>query len=59
MEHSPSCEADSHSASQEISPPFMEPEGLSPCSKDPTTSSYPDPDATIPLLRTLIPQEPF
>jgi hypothetical protein len=31
MEQSPTWDANSHSASQEISPPFTEPEGSLPC----------------------------
>jgi len=55
MEQSPSCEANSHLASQEVPPPFMEPEGLSPCSQEPTTGSYPEPDESNPCLPTLFP----
>jgi hypothetical protein len=39
MEQRASWEANSHSASQEI-PPFMELEGSSPCSEEPTPLYY-------------------
>jgi hypothetical protein len=46
MKLSPSWEANILSASQEISPPFVEPEGSLPCSQEPATGSYPEPDAS-------------
>jgi hypothetical protein len=44
MEHSLSWEADSHSSSQEIPPPFMESEGPLPCLQQPATGPYFGPD---------------
>jgi hypothetical protein len=52
-EQSPSWEADSHSASQQNSRPFMEPEGSLQCSQQPATGPYPEPDASNPQLPTL------
>jgi hypothetical protein len=54
MDHSPSWEADSHSASQ-IPPPFKEPEGSLPCSKEPAIGPYSEPDAASPHFLTLFP----
>jgi hypothetical protein len=42
MEHNYSSEANRHSATEEISRHFMEP-----CSKQPATGSYPEPDTSI------------
>jgi hypothetical protein len=44
MEQSTYWEADSCSYSQEISPPFKEADGSLPCSQDPATGPYPEPD---------------
>jgi len=44
MEQSSLCEVNSHSANQEISPPFMEPAGSLPCSQETTTCLYPEPE---------------
>jgi hypothetical protein len=52
MEQSPSCEANSHSASQEILT-FMEPELSLSFSEGPATGPYPDPDESSPHLYTL------
>jgi hypothetical protein len=41
MEQSPSWEANNHSTSEEISSPFVAPEGLLLCSQAPATSSHP------------------
>jgi len=54
MEQSPSREASSHSASQEI-PPFLEYEGSLPCSQQPATGHYPKPDASSPHFHMLFP----
>jgi len=43
MEQSPPQEANSYTASED-SPPFMEPEGSSPCQQEPATGPYHDPD---------------
>jgi hypothetical protein len=43
MEQSPSWEANRSSASQEIPPRFMEPEGSLPHSQQPATCTYPEP----------------
>jgi hypothetical protein len=47
---SPYWEADSHSASQEIT---REPEGSFLCSQHPATGPYPEPDEPSPHLPTL------
>jgi hypothetical protein len=41
-------EATSHSATQDFSQHFMEPEGSLPCPQDPTTGPYPKPDQSSP-----------
>jgi hypothetical protein len=46
MELSPSWEANSNSASQKNSPPFMEHKGSLMCSQETTTSPYSEPDAS-------------
>jgi hypothetical protein len=51
----PSSEANSHSASQEIPPPFIEPKGSLPCSQQPAIGPYPDPHAVSSQLPTLFP----
>jgi len=48
-EQSPSWEADSLSASEEILPLLWNPECSLPCSQEPTTGPYSDPDASTPL----------
>jgi len=53
MEQSSSREANSHSASQEISPPLMETEGSLPCSQEPTTCPYLEPSESSPQLPKL------
>jgi hypothetical protein len=58
-EQSPSWEASSYSASQENSPPFVQPDSSLPCSQDPATESYPEPDASSPHLPTLFLYDPF
>jgi hypothetical protein len=55
IEHSPSGEANSHSASQEISRLSFEPEGSLPCSQERATGAYPDRDEYSPHLPTLFP----
>jgi len=59
MYQNPSCETNSHSASQEISCISMEPEGSLSCSQDPTTDPYPEPTASSPHLPTLFPKDLF
>jgi hypothetical protein len=54
MEQSPG-EADSHSATQFNSLPFIESEGTLPCSQEP----YPEPDESTPHLPTLFPSDPI
>jgi hypothetical protein len=44
MEQSPSWEANSHSANQDIRRFFIEPEGSLPCSQEPAIGSCPEPD---------------
>jgi hypothetical protein len=44
MEQSPSWEAKTSSASQEILPHLLEPEGSSPYSQEPATCPYPEAD---------------
>jgi hypothetical protein len=53
MEHSPSSEASSHSASQEILRIFMKTEGSLLCSQEPATGSYPEPYESSPQIPTL------
>jgi hypothetical protein len=48
MQQSPSWEANRSSASQEIPPNFMEPEGSLPHSQVPATCPYPEPDQSCP-----------
>jgi hypothetical protein len=55
MEQRPPWEAISHSASQEIPPPFMETEGSSPYSQEPDTGPYPEPDDSSSQILTLFP----
>jgi hypothetical protein len=54
MEQNPSSEANSHSAIQEIPPPFKEPKS-SLRSHRPATGPYPEPDASSPHLLILFP----
>jgi len=37
----------------------MKPEGSLPCSQDPATDPYPEPDASNPHITTLYPKDPF
>jgi len=48
MEQSPSREAKGFSATPEISPHFMEPEGSFPYSQVPATCPYPEPARSSP-----------
>jgi hypothetical protein len=48
MELSPSCEAASYAATEELHQYFMEPEGSLPCSQEPSTGPYPEPDQSNP-----------
>jgi len=59
MKLRPSWEAGSHSASQEFPCLFMEPEGSLPCSQDPATGTYPDPNSSSPHLPTVFLQGPL
>jgi hypothetical protein len=59
MEQTPSSEAYSRSASQEIFSPFMEPEGSLLCSQDPGNTVYPQPDESKPLPHTLFTEDSF
>jgi hypothetical protein len=47
------------SASQEIFPPFVEPEASLPCSQDPATDPYPEPDEPSPHLQPCFPKVHF
>jgi hypothetical protein len=47
MEESTSSETASHSASQEIPTHFMDLEGSLPCSQEPATGPYPEPDNPV------------
>jgi hypothetical protein len=58
MEHSP-WEANIYSATEENSPPFMEPENLLPSSQQAATAPYPVPDESSLHFSTLFPQDPF
>jgi hypothetical protein len=60
MEHCPSLEAISHSASQVI-PNLLWNLNVHYCvhKSQPVTGAYPQPDASTPHLSTLIPKEPF
>jgi len=51
MEHTPSWEADSSSASQEIPRILWEPEGSLPHSREPATRPCPESDQSIPCLQ--------
>jgi hypothetical protein len=55
VKHSPPWEANNRSASEEIFPTFMEPEGSLPYSQEPATCPYPEPDISNPPLPTLFP----
>jgi hypothetical protein len=48
MEQSPSWEAKTSWATQEITLHFMEPEGSSPYTQQPATCPYPEPDWSSP-----------
>jgi hypothetical protein len=53
VEQNPSWEANSHSASQEITLPFMEPQRSLPCSLETAISPHPEPDESSPHHLTL------
>jgi hypothetical protein len=56
-ELSPSCEAASCAATQELPSNFKEPEGSSPCSQEPSICPYPEPDPSSPyppILRAIL-----
>ena len=55
MKQSPSSEADRFSASQEIPPHFMEPEGSLPQSQVPAICIYPEPARFIPYPHIPLP----
>jgi hypothetical protein len=55
MGQSHSWVANTLSASQEIPRPFMEPGSSLPCSEEPHTSLYAEPDESSPHLPTLFP----
>ena len=57
MEQSPSSEANQFSASQEISPYFMKPEGSLPRLQQPVTCLYPEPDQSRPCPPIQIPED--
>jgi len=54
MEQSSSSEANSHSASQEIPPSFMDPEGSLSYSQETATCPNPEPDDSNPHLHLLL-----
>jgi len=54
MKYSLSWEANSRSARQEIPRLLLEPEGSLPCSQDPDTGPYPEPDEYSPHLPILL-----
>jgi hypothetical protein len=58
MQQSPSWEANSFSASQEISLQFMEPEGPSPYPQVPATFPYPEPTPSSPCFHISLPENP-
>ena len=58
MEHSPSWKANRFSASQEIPPHFMKPEGSLPHSQVPATCPYPEPARSSPYPRLTLPEDP-
>jgi hypothetical protein len=49
-ELSPSCEAANCAAIQEIPSNFKEPEGSSPCSQEPSTGPYPEPEKSTRII---------
>jgi len=53
VQQSPSWEASSRSASQEISRLLWNPEGSIPCSQEQATGSCPEPDESSPLSPNL------
>jgi hypothetical protein len=59
MEHSPFCEANQFSASQEIPPYFMEPESSLPYSHVTATSPYSEPAQFSPCTHMPLPEGPF
>jgi hypothetical protein len=54
MEHSPSWEANSPSLSQEIPSILWNPEDSLPCSQEPITGPYPEPDESSPHLPSVL-----
>jgi len=56
MEQSPYWETYSHSGSQEIIRPFMEPQGSLPCSQGSAIRPYPEPDESSPHLPHCFPK---
>jgi hypothetical protein len=59
MQHSPSREANNFSASEEIPPNFMEPEGSLPHSQAPATCPYPETARSSPCPHTPLPEDSF